>query len=110
MKLIIPSLVIITCFILLTSACEKGKDLEGVQVDAFLVWEGDYSENGCGFLLIIDNLEYKPESEFLINEKYKTGEIIPVSVEYIGLNRFVQLDCSQSAEVELIEIISIEER
>ncbi|MFT5750458.1 MAG: hypothetical protein ACI93S_001741 [Ancylomarina sp.] len=97
-------------FILITSACEKGKDIDGVQVEAFLVWEGDYTENGCGFLLIIENMEYKPEREFLINEKYKTGEVIPVSVEYIALNKFVQLTCGQSGETELIEIISIEER
>ena len=110
MKSITSYLLVFIFLTLFSSSCEKEKDLDGAQVDAFLVWEGDYTENGCGFLLIIENQEYKPEREFLINEKYKTGEIIPVSVEYIGLNRFVQLDCSQSAELELIEIISIEER
>jgi hypothetical protein len=83
-----------------------------MKADASLYWSGEYSDSGCGFLIIARGQEYKPENEFLIHEKYKTAGSVSVYIEYIDLNKTMPFQCqyvSQANEIEMIEIVVMKE-
>ncbi len=81
--------------------------------DGVLIWQGEYNQNGCGFILIIDKVEYKPRNEIYIDNRYKTAGQINVTVEYILLNEIIQYRCGGNPQVEereSIDVLSVREK
>ena len=81
--------------------------------DAILMWQGDYEFNGCGFLVTINNHEYKPENEEIIDIEYKISIPVHVEIEYIYLNQTKEYFCGENPQPyrsETIRIISIKKR
>lgn len=104
----IISLCIAFCFF---TSCNFDRDQlqQTVVAEGFLIWTGEYSNNGCGFLVEIGSLKYKPEDESVIDDKYKTDGIVAVELEFLGLNRIFELNCGEPNEIEVIEVISMTE-
>jgi len=102
------SLCIAFCFL---TACNFDRDQlqQNVVAEGYLIWAGEYSNDGCGFLIEIGSLKYKPEDETAIDDKYKTTSRVPVELEFLGLNRIFELSCGEAVEIEVIEIISMTE-
>ncbi|WP_372642558.1 hypothetical protein [Ancylomarina sp.] len=102
------SLCIAFCFL---TSCNFNRDQlqQNVVAEGYLIWTGEYSNDGCGFLIEIGSMKYKPENESVIDDKYKTSSRVPVELEFIGLNRIFELSCGESNEIEVIEIISMNE-
>jgi len=81
--------------------------------DAILIWQGEYNQNGCGFIFIIDKVEYKPRNEVYIDNRFKTSGQINVTVEYIQLNEIIQYHCGGNPQVEereSIDVLSVREK
>lgn len=81
--------------------------------DAVLIWQGEYNQNGCGFIFIIDKAEYKPRNEVFIDNRFKIAGQINVTVEYILLNEIIQYRCGGNPQVEereSIDILSVREK
>jgi len=77
-----------------------------------LDWEGAYEVDGCGFFLYINNHQYKPENESIINNEFKNGENI-VLVEYILLGYQIQSSCGDSPNsinTDGVKLISIKKQ
>ena len=92
--------------LLLVMSCEIENNTATTN-DAVLIWQGEYNQNGCGFILIIDKVEYKPRNEIFIDNRYKTSGQINVTVEYILLNEIIQYRCGGNPQVEERESIDI---
>jgi len=82
---------------------------QNVLAEGYLIWTGEYSNDGCGFLIEIGSIKYKPEDESVIDDKYKISSRVPVELEFLGLNRTFELSCGEANEIEVIEIISMTE-
>ncbi|NEM98388.1 hypothetical protein [Pontibacter burrus] len=80
--------------------------------EATLDWSGEYMVDGCGFKLIIDGKEYKPEDEAAIDESFKAEEgATPVRVTYTETGETIDRRCglsTQDRSMPGIRIISIE--
>lgn len=88
------------------SSCEI-ENTSSTTNDAILIWQGEYNQNGCGFILIIDKVEYKPRNEDFIDSRFKASGQINVTVEYILLNEIIQYQCGGNPQVEERESIDI---
>lgn len=94
------------------SSCEIENNTSTTK-DAILMWQGEYNQNGCGFIFIIDNVEYKPRNEIFIDNRFKISGQINVTVEYILLNEIIQYHCGgnpQIEERESIDVLSVREK
>ena len=87
------------------------KDNETIKDNGVLSWTGDYAVDGCGFFITINDHEYKPENESIIDDSYKIGGDINVLIEYQILNRQIENICGDMPNATFtdgIKIISIE--
>jgi hypothetical protein len=104
---------IIAVFMLVVIAsCEIDNNTSTTK-DAILMWQGEYSQNGCGFILIIDKVEYKPRNEIFIDNRFKISGQINVTVEYVLLNEIIQYHCGGNPQVEereSIDVLSVREK
>lgn len=94
------------------SSCEIENNTSTTR-DAILMWQGEYNQNGCGFIFIIDNVEYKPRNEIFIDNRFKISGKINVTVEYILLNEIIQYRCGGNPQVEereSIDVLSVREK
>jgi len=109
---------ILTALTLLTvisfSSCRnKIMDKETKKTEGLLVWSGEYMVDGCGFHVVINDREYKPEDEEAIDESFKTEEPIPVLISYELTGETIDRRCGLSTEsraMDGIRIISLEKR
>ena len=97
---------IIPALLLIFVACEI-ENTSSVISDAVLIWQGEYEENGCGFTVIIEDIEYKPRNEEFINERFKNSGQTNVTVEYILLNEIIQYYCGGNPNLEERESIDV---
>ena len=76
------------------TSCSCNKENDSILKDnGVLIWTGDPGGLGCGFFITISDSIYKPENESIIDDSFKTGDSINVSIEYELLNRDVQYFC-----------------
>lgn len=82
-------------FIILTVLIFSCKDDNEVIVrtDAKLIWTGEYDVDGCGFFVVIDSVEYKPENERIIPPEYKKDVPLDITVQYIDLLYDIEYSC-----------------
>jgi len=100
---------ILICTIGFVLSCKKDNDSNNLKSDAVLTWTGDYAVDGCGFFVTINDHEYKPENEAVIDDNYKSGSS-NVIVEYQLSNRKIESACGDlptSTMTDGIKIISI---
>jgi hypothetical protein len=104
---------LIMAFLLISiSSCEIENGTVETR-DAILIWQGEYNQNGCGFILIMDKVEYKPRNEVFIDSRFKIAGQISVTVEYIILNEIIQYRCGGNPQVEereSIDVLSVREK
>ena len=74
---IAPLLLLLTSF-----SCDKDDDLETLEATATLMWSGDYAVDGCGFIINLNDQQYKPENEQEIDDKFKAQESQTVRIKY----------------------------
>jgi hypothetical protein len=107
------SIYLIFSFILISiSSCEIENSTSTTK-DAILLWQGEYNQNGCGFVFIIDKVEYKPRNEVFIDNRFKIAGQINVTVEYILLNEIIQFKCGGNPnleERESLDVLSVREK
>lgn len=99
-------------FLFSITSCEV-ENSTSVTKDGILYWQGEYNQNGCGFFLIIDNVEYKPRNEVFIDSRYKITGRINVTVEFILLNEIIEYRCGGNPNIEereSIDILSVREK
>jgi hypothetical protein len=79
---------------------------------ALLEWHGEYATDGCGFIIEINEREYKAVNEEVIDESFKLDfSPILVWIEYVNLNKKQGYYCGDSPfalKYDVIEILSIE--
>ena len=81
--------------------------------DAVLRWTGDYAVDGCGFFIIINGHEYKPENESIIDDSFKMNHDIEVKIEYKILDKKIESWCGDLPNPTLTDgiiIITIEKK
>lgn len=81
--------------------------------DAVLRWTGDYAADGCGFFMTIDDHEYKPENESIIDDGYKSDSETQVVIEYRILSEQIEFWCGEMSDPLMrdgIRIISIQKK
>ena len=106
--------VILTTVSLFTSCTQKNMSSENhsITTNAQLEWSGEYMVDGCGFKLIIDGKEYKPEDEAAIDESFKQSEeSVDVKITYTETGEMIDRRCglsTQDRSMPGIRIISIE--
>lgn len=97
----------------LTSCQNKTMKQESEMKEAMLVWSGEYMVDGCGFHVVIDDRQYKPEDEEAIDESFKTEEPLPVLISYELTGETIDRRCGLSTEsraMDGIRILKIEKR
>jgi hypothetical protein len=105
--LIIVFEVFLFCFLI---ACD-GIETETFNKEAILFWQGEYDDNGCGFIFLIDGQEFKPNNEIYIDEQYKIYSEMKVNIEFYLMYEIIQYKCGSNSQIEEregIEIIKIE--
>ena len=93
-------------------SCENDDDSDNLKSDAVLTWTGDYAVDGCGFFVMINDHNYKPENESIIDSYFKSGSN-NVIIEYQLLNRKIETACGDLPTPTLtdgIKIISIRKK
>jgi hypothetical protein len=92
-------------------SCQKD-DYQYLEKEAIIKWKGAYEVDGCGFFIVVDNKEYKPENENKIDAKYKSGETA-VLLTYRDLNISRRVMCFRNperSEMPLLSVISIRDK
>lgn len=91
-------------------SCDKEDDLEVQESTAILYWSGDYAVDGCGFIIYINDKEYKPVNEDDIDAALKKDEPMAVEVKYVLPGRKIRYVCGlASQETESIKVLSVKE-
>lgn len=94
-------------------SCSKD-DSKVLKNDAVLKWQGNYENDGCGFLFIINNQEYKAENEDVISDGFKTDDpATNVTVEYELLDKKIEKSCYDSPTTfsfNGIKVISVKKK
>jgi len=96
--------------IFISISCDKKNDY--ITSEGILTWTGDYSVDGCGFFITINNHKYKPIDESKIDNNFKS-ENITVTVEYENVNNKVEKHCGDLSSPTItdgINIISIKKK
>lgn len=100
--------------VLYLSSCQnKSMTQQPEMKEALLVWSGEYMVDGCGFHVVIDDRQYKPEDEQAIAEEFKTEEPQQVLISYELTGEIIDRRCGLSPEskaMDGIRINSIERR
>jgi hypothetical protein len=97
----------------LTSCKNDGMTQQSEMKEALLVWSGEYMVDGCGFHVVIDDRQYKPEDEEAILEEFKVEEPQPVLLSYDLTGETIDRRCGLSTESKAmpgIRIKSIQRR
>lgn len=97
----------------LTSCRNEAMNQQSEMTEAVLVWSGEYMVDGCGFHVVINDRQYKPEDEEAIDAVFKTEEPIPVMISYELTGETIDRRCGLSPEskaMDGIRILSIEKR
>ena len=79
--------------------------------EVFITWHGEYEVDGCGFIILINLVEYKASNEELIGDEFKTTEIMKALIEYEDLGNKSLYYCGDSQnpeEFNLIKLFTIE--
>lgn len=103
-------------FSLLLLGCkgEICKDLDIVETTATLIWNGEYSLDGCGYSVQIGEKQYKPENESDIDDSFKTQELFTgttVNLAYSPRGRRLDVACGMlpaTTSIDYIHVISVE--
>ncbi len=78
-----------------------------------LFWSGEYMVDGCGFHLVINDTNYKPDNEDDIGDAFKTEASVPVRVRFERLQQQIDRRCglaTQSRAMPGIRVLSISRR
>jgi hypothetical protein len=100
----------------LFSSCDETISCPGMEEhnnDAVLRWTGDYAIDGCGFIIEMDQVEYKAENENIINESFKVDSDVNISLTYETLHDEKNIICGETKNPvyrETIRIVSIEKK
>ena len=103
---------------IISSACEeyelfkpKSQPVDSVKIDstALLTWTGEYEVDGCGFLITIDSITYKPHNEEIINESFKQSASsgLNVIVEYKPLDIEIAYYCEDVTGPQILAPIQL---
>ena len=98
------------------TSCDETISCPGMEEhhnNAVLKWTGDYAVDGCGFIIEMDQVEYKAENENIISEDFKSDVIVNVSLTYEILHEETKITCFDSKNPEYrenIRIISIQKK
>ena len=95
----------------IAASCQKD-DVSPITSNANLEWRGDYEADGCGFFVVVGNVEYKPENESIIEDSFKTSEDVEVIVEYKKSGKQIRSFCQWGVpqDNEGIRIVSLKRK
>lgn len=99
-----------------SSSCDESiscPNMEEHHPDAILRWTGDYALDGCGYIIVMDQVEYKPLNENVIDPGYKLDYDVKVAVTYEIPHDEKEIACGMTKEPvyrEGIQIISLEKK
>ena len=125
MKNLKLSALFLLALVVLSSSCEEcffipknQQSPDSVLIDspAVLDWTGEYEVDGCGFMVIINDEEYKAKNEEVIDDSFKRNlELIEVILKYKLLGTQVEppsgdLPPEMRRSYPEIEIISLQEK
>lgn len=99
--------------LIVSVSCAKNDNTDMLISNAILTWTGDYELDGCGYFIVIDNYQYKPENEDAIDDSFKSIVEILVTVKYQKLDKQITTYCFNSQpnnQHDAIKIISISKR
>ncbi len=106
-------LAMILVFFILISILSCSKDYSPLsnnnilKNNAILRWTGEFAADGCGFFVIINNHEYKPENESIIDDSLKVIYDIEVNIEYRILRKKIESWCGDLPNITLTDGINI---
>lgn len=107
---LVASLLCIVVFAF-TSCQNEGVAQQSEMSEGLLVWSGEYMVDGCGFHVVIDDRQYKPEDEDAIDDAFKTEEPLPVLISYELTGEVIDRRCglsTESREMDGIRILNLE--
>ena len=126
MKNVASTLLLLLVITIMSSACEeyaewfppKGHPRDSVKVDstALLTWTGEYEVDGCGFFITIDSVQYKPNNEDSIDDRFKDSSSpggFAVIIEYKPLEIEKAFHCGDAPEPQIypwIEVLSLQRK
>lgn len=105
-------ILLLICTIGFVLSCKNDDDSDILKSEAVLTWTGDYAVDGCGFFVMINDHNYKPENESIIDSNFESGSN-NVIIEYQLLNRKIETACGDLPAPTLtdgIKIISIRKK
>ena len=83
-------------FILFLYSCGgDDKDENRLKSDAVLEWRGEYEIDGCGFFILMNDKEYKPVNEEIIDNSFKSGNT-NIIIEYELSDKKIETLCYDS--------------
>ncbi len=88
-------------------------NMEEYHSNAILRWTGDYAIDGCGYIIIMDQVEYKPLNEDVIDPELKLDYDVKVKITYEIPHDEKEIACGMTKEPiyrEGIQIISIKKK
>lgn len=98
--------------IILIFGFEDKKENAILEADALLRWTGEFAVDGCGFFLVIEDHEYKPEDEVSIDDSFKINGGLDVVIKYELLNETIEYSCgfAEPFEINGVKLHSIEKK
>lgn len=110
MKTFLP--IFLALVFLLVSSCRNKDDTDVLSGIGILSWTGDYELDGCGYFIVIDNQQYKPDNEEILDDSYKSIVDLPVAIKYKLAGKITKscFDSPVSNQYNAISIVSISKR
>jgi len=107
-KFIFLLISLITCS---SFSCTKEADINRLTSEATIGWYGNYASDGCGFLIEIENMYYKPIDEEKIDASFKQKPT-RVIIEYQLLDEKDPRQCGLNPEAifDQIQLLSIQKK
>lgn len=87
-------------------ACDNTNEVL-IDSNAYLIWTGDFDQDGCGYFVQIDTTMYKPVNEAILPFAYKREEPLSITVQYIDLLMDVEYTCGDSKETQKAPAIKL---
>lgn len=81
--------------------------------EATIRWSGSYATDGCGYLVFINSVEFKPDNESFIDSTYQLVGNQNVTVEFYVLDNQIIKYCGFTHEKQTfngLHVLSIERR
>ena len=91
----IKAVLTFTFIIFLYSCGGDDKDENRLKSDAVLEWRGEYEIDGCGFFILMNDKEYKPVNEEIIDNSFKSGNT-NIIIEYELSDKKIETLCYDS--------------